>query len=51
MLNVRTEHHGDLLILLPEGRLDTATAPAFDQSVQTHTNAGTRLLIDLTQVH
>lgn len=50
MLNLHTEHREGLILLIPEGRLDTSTAPVFDQAVQPHTAGASRLLIDLSQI-
>lgn len=50
MLSIHRDTQDHLVLLQLEGRLDTVTAPQFDQALQAHTDGPTRLLIDLAQV-
>ncbi len=50
-MNIGEEQRGDVILLAPEGRLDSNTAPAFEARLMERIkNGGTRLVIDFSQL-
>lgn len=50
-MDIRTRHYNDVAILSPSGRLDTAAAAQFSQTIAAQMAAGYhRLVVDLQQV-
>ena len=48
-MDVIVEKQGDVLVVAPRGRLDSAAAPAFEQRLLGHLDAGEKgLVLDLT---
>lgn len=50
-MNIGEEQRGDVILLAPEGRLDSNTAPALETRLMERIkNGGTRLVVDFSQL-
>ena len=50
-MNITTQREGSALTVFPEGRIDTLTAPAFEQCLGAELGSADRLLIDFSKVN
>lgn len=50
-MNITTQREGNALTVFPEGRIDTLTAPAFEQCLEAELGDADRLLIDFSKVN
>ena len=50
-MNITTQREGSALTVFPEGRIDTLTAPAFEQCLEAELGDADRLLIDFSKVN
>ena len=50
-MNITTQREGSALTVFPEGRIDTLTAPAFEQCLEAELGSADRLLIDFSKVN
>ena len=50
-MNITTQREGSSLTVFPEGRIDTLTAPAFEQCLEAELGGADRLLIDFSKVN
>ena len=50
-MNISTQREGSALTVFPEGRIDTLTAPAFEQCLEAELGSADRLLIDFSKVN
>ena len=50
-MNISAQREGSTLTVCPEGRIDTLTAPAFEQCLETELGDADRLVIDFSKVN
>jgi len=50
-MNISAQREGSTLTVYPEGRIDTLTAPAFEQCLEAELGDADRLVIDFSKVN